>query len=132
MLIKRFEDIEAWREARKLTIAIYKITDNTKFGKDWGMKDQIQRASVPVMNNIAEGFDGDSKAEFRRFLGIARRSCSEIQSILYIAVDLAYIEKEEFNEFYEQAEKVRRMVTSFMKYLRESQTRQRANALTHL
>ena len=132
MLIKRFEDIEAWREARKLTIAIYKITDNTKFVKDWGMKDQIQRASVSVMNNIAEGFDGDSKAEFRRFLGIARRSCSEIQSILYIAADLAYIEKEEFNEFYEQAEKVRRMVTSFMKYLRESQTRQRANALTHL
>lgn len=130
MLIKRFEDIEAWREARKLAIAIYKITDNAKFGKDWGMKDQIQRASVSVMNNIAEGFDSDSKAEFRRFLGIARRSCSEIQSILYIAVDLVYIEKEEFNEFYEQAEKVRRMVTSFMKYLRESQTRQHAHALT--
>jgi len=130
MLIKRFEDIEAWREARKLAIAIYKITDSAKFGKDWGMKDQIQRASVSVMNNIAEGFDSDSKAEFRRFLGIARRSCSEIQSILYIAVDLAYIEEEEFNEFYEQAEKVRRMVTSFMKYLRESQARQRANVLT--
>lgn len=131
MLIKRFEDIEAWREARKLTIAIYKITDNAKFGKDWGMKDQIQRASVSVMNNIAEGFDSDTKTEFRRFLGIARRSCSEIQSILYIAVDLAYVEKEEFNKFYEQAEKIRRMVTSFMKYLKETQKRQYSITLAH-
>ena len=130
MLIKRFEDIESWKEARKLTTLIYKVTSNIKFNKDWGMKDQIQRASVSVMNNIAEGFDSSSNTEFKRFLSISRRSCSEIQSILYIASDLNYIDKEQFNELYEQTEKVRRMITSFMKYLKNEITRQRANSLT--
>lgn len=130
MLIKRFEDIETWQEARKLTIMVYKATGGTKFIKDWGLRDQIQRASVSVMNNIAEGFDSASKTEFRRFLSIARRSCSEVQSILYIALDLNYVDKDQFNELYEQAEKVRRMITSFMNYLRNAITRARSNSLT--
>ena len=132
MLIKKFEDIESWQEARRLTASIYKMTEISKFTKDWGLKDQIQRASVSVMNNIAEGFDSSSNSEFRRFLSIARRSCSEIQSIVYIALDLSYINKNQFTEIYDQTEKIRRMITSFMRYLNNAPTRTRANAQTRI
>jgi four helix bundle protein len=79
-MIQRFEDIQAWQEARTLVKMIYQLTSKEKFSKDFGMRDQIRRASVSVMNNIAEGFDCESKAEFARFLGIARRSAVEVQS----------------------------------------------------
>ena len=81
-LISRFEDIEGWQEARKLVKMIYKLTWEGKFAKDFGLRDQIQRAAVSAMTNIAEGFDCDSKVEFARFLGIARRSAVEVQSLL--------------------------------------------------
>lgn len=81
-LIKRFEDILAWQEARKLVKMIYLLIGDGAFSKDFGLRDQIQRASVSVMANIAEGFDCESNAEFARFLGIARRSAVEVQSLL--------------------------------------------------
>jgi len=126
--VHRFEDIDAWQEARKLTKTSYALTQTGRFAKDWGLVDQLQRASVSVMTNIAEGFDSGSNPEFVRFLGYARRSASEAQSVLYIALDQGYITDDQFSSAYEQAEKVRRMVTSFSRYLR---TRQRANAPTH-
>ena len=125
--VHRFEDIDAWQEARKLTKTIYALTQTGRFAKDWGLVDQLQRASVSVMTNIAEGFDSSSSPEFVRFLGYARRSASEAQSVLYIALDQGYITDDQFSSAYEQAEKVRRMVTSFSRYLR---TRQRAHAPT--
>ena len=125
--IHRFEDIEAWQEARKLTKAIYDLTREGRFTKDWGLVDQVQRASVSAMTNIVEGFDSGSGPEFVRFLGYSRRSASEVQSILYVALDQAYITGGQFAALYEQVEKVRRMVTAFSRYLR---TRQRANAPT--
>lgn len=132
MRILRFEDIDAWKEARGLTKEVYRITTLPVFSKDWGLSQQIQRASVSIMNNIAEGFDAGSRAEFLKFLGYARRSASEVQCDLYVALDRGYIEQGDFNNMYERAEKTRRMVTAFMKYLKglAYQGVQRANALT--
>jgi len=112
-LIKRFEDIQAWQEARKLVKMIYSLTREGDFSKDFGLRDQIQRASVSVMANIAEGFDCESKAEFARFLGFARRSAVEVQSLLYAALDVGYIDEPQFREYYEQAQKTKALVGGF-------------------
>ncbi len=116
-LIERFEDIQAWQEARKLVKMIYILTNKDHFAKDYGMKDQIRRASVSVMANIAEGFDCDSKVEFARFLGIARRSAVEVQSLLYAAVDTNYISQNEFDLYYEQARKAKALAGGFQRSL---------------
>lgn len=117
MKISRFEDIETWKEARRLTQAVYRLTSKGAFQKDFGLTSQIQRAAVSVMNNIVEGFADGSSASFRQFLGYARRSSSEVQCCLYVARDLGYITEREFTETYHQAETTRRMITAFMKYL---------------
>src|SRR5262245_39022837 len=110
-LIKRFEDIVAWQEARRLTKNVYNTTSRGEFARDYGLRDQIQRASVSTMSNIAEGFDCDSKTEFARFLGIARRSAVEVQSLLYVALD--YLNDETFEEHYEQARKTKALIGGF-------------------
>ena len=112
-LIKRFEDIQAWQEARKLVKMIYSLTGEGAFSKDFGLRDQIQRASVSVMANIAEGFDCESSVEFARFLGFARRSAVEVQSLLYAALDVGYIDETLFRENYEQAQKTKALVGGF-------------------
>ena len=112
-MISRFEDIQAWQEARKLVKMIYKLTAVGKFAKDYGLRDQIQRASVSAMTNIAEGFDCESKAEFARFLGFARRSAVEVQSLLYTAFDIEYINKPQLIEHYEQARKTKALIGGF-------------------
>lgn len=116
-MIQRFEDIQAWQEARILVKMVYQITNKEMFSKDYGMKDQIGRAAVSVMNNIAEGFDCESKIEFARFLGIARRSAVEAQSILYAALDVEYINQTEFNLYYEQARKAKALIGGFKRSL---------------
>jgi four helix bundle protein len=115
--IKRFEDIIAWQEARKLTKNVYAMTSRGAFARDFGMRDQIQRASVSSMSNIAEGFDCESKIEFGRFLGIARRSSVEVQSLLYVALDVGYIATQEFEQHYEQARKTKALIGGFKKSL---------------
>ena len=110
VLIKKFEDIVAWQEARKLVSNIYKLTTIGAFAKDYGLRDQLQRASVSAMTNIAEGFDCESKLEFARFLGIARRSAVEVQSLLYAALDVGYIDQESFRIEYQQAEKTKALI----------------------
>jgi four helix bundle protein len=112
-LIKRFEDIQAWQEARALVKMIYVLTNKEQFAKDYGMKDQIRRAAVSTMSNIAEGFDCESKLEFARFLGIARRSAVEVQSLLYAALDVNYINQNEFAAHYEQARKAKALIGGF-------------------
>ena len=112
-LIKRFEDIQAWREARTLTQQIYTLTRSGGFARDFGLRDQIQRAAVSVMANIAEGFDCESKAEFARFLGFARRSAVEVQSLLYVAFDVGYITEQVFKSHYAQANKTKALVGGF-------------------
>ena len=116
-MIQRFEDIQAWQEARKLVKMIYSLTNKESFSKDFGMRDQIRRASVSVMANIAEGFDCESKVEFARFLGIARRSAVEVQSILYAALDAGYVSNDEFNLHYEQARIAKALTGGFKRSL---------------
>lgn len=103
MKIERFEDIEAWCLARELTRKVYRLTKKPKFAKDYGLKRQIQEASGSSKHNIAEGFDSDTNAEFIRFLRYAKRSCTEVQSELYVALDEEYISSCKFKEAYEQA-----------------------------
>ena len=116
-MIQKFEDIQAWQEARTLVKMVYQLTNKDKFSKDFGMRDQIRRASVSVMNNIAEGFDCESKIEFSRFLGIARRSAVEVQSMLYAALYVEYINQNEFDIHYEQARKTKALVGGFKRSL---------------
>lgn len=99
--ITKFEDLIAWQEARALVKMVYKLTSDGPFSKDFGMRDQIQRASVSIMTNIAEGFDCESTAEFARFLGIARRSAVEVQSLFYAALDVDHIKQDVFKSHYE-------------------------------
>lgn len=118
-LITRFEDILAWQEARKLVKTVYGLTNSGAFAKDFGLRDQIQRASVSSMSNIAEGFDCDSKIEFARFLGIARRSAVEVQSLLYVAIDGGYINEAQLQEHYEQARKTKALIGGFKHSLKK-------------
>ncbi len=118
MRIKKFEDIEAWKISRELTKSIYKISSSYKFSKDRILTEQLRKAAISIVSNIAEGFDSGFTGEFARFLGISRRSASEIQSQLYIALDQCYIDQTEFDKLYGEAEKIRKMITGFMKYLR--------------
>jgi four helix bundle protein len=117
-LIKKFEDILAWQEARKLVNRIYQVTGKGAFARDFGLRDQIQRAAVSVMANIAEGFDCESHAEFARFLGFARRSAVEVQSLLYAALDIGYITDEAFKSMYGQAEKTKALTGGLKKSLK--------------
>ena len=94
MKIKNFEDIESWRKARKLTNDIYQTTATGKFMRDFGLKDQIRRASVSILSNIAEGFERGGDKEFSQFLGIAKGSCGEVRAQLYVALDQDYLSQE--------------------------------------
>jgi four helix bundle protein len=117
MKIEKFEDIESWKAGRELTKAIYSLTNRSAFSKDFGLRDQIQRASVSVTSNIAEGFDSKTNKAFINFLNYSFRSASEIQSLLYAALDLQYIHKDEFDLTYEQCVKVKKLIGGFIRYL---------------
>lgn len=122
MPIRRFEDIEAWQLARQLTREVYTIVKIDRFSRDWGLKDQITRASGSVMHNIAEGFDSESNKEFVRFLAYAQRSCSEVQSQLYVALDQQYIKSITFETLYEMAEHTKVKIGEFIKKLKNLDT----------
>ena len=117
--VERFEDIRAWQEARQLSREIYRISGTGDFAKDFGLRDQIRRAAVSAMTNIAEGFDCDSKAEFARFLGFARRSAVEVQSLLYVALDEGYINEQAFQSLYAQAAKTKGLIGAFKHSLKK-------------
>ncbi|WP_319525233.1 four helix bundle protein [uncultured Desulfosarcina sp.] len=117
MRIKRFEDIEAWQLARALARKVYALTKKAEFARDFGLKKQIQTAAGSSMHNIAEGFDSETNNEFVRFLRYAKRSCSEVQSELYMAVDQQYITKVEFQDVYDHAGRTRAAIRGFINYL---------------
>jgi four helix bundle protein len=119
MRIDRFEDIEAWQLARELTQKVYGLTKKSSFAKDYGLKRQIQDAAGSAMHNIAEGFDSETNSEFIRFLRYAKRSCTEVQSELYVASDMKYITQEEFEDVYEQARRTRAAIRGFINYLKK-------------
>ena len=118
--IGKLEEIKAWQEARKLVKEIYSVTCKGKFARDFGLRDQIRRASVSVMSNVAEGYARSSDKEFARFLSIALGSAAEVQSQLYVALDLAYVTDDEFDRLYALSSKTARLVTGFMNYLKSS------------
>lgn len=120
MKIERFEEIKAWQEARALTRMVYELTKGDRFARDFGLRDQIQRAAVSVMANIAEGFERQSRKDFRHFLGIALGSCAEVRSHLYVALDQAYIDETKFQAAYTQGENASRLIFGFMRRLSES------------
>ena len=117
---KKFEEIMAWQKARKTTKRIYEITLDTKFAKDFGLRDQIRRSCVSIMANIAEGQGRNSDKEFANFLNIAHGSIAETQSHLYIALDLSYLNQNDFDEIYNLLDEVARMTMSLMKHLRKT------------
>jgi four helix bundle protein len=109
-LVRRFEDLAAWREARALALEVYRVAGTGRFRTDWALADQIRRAAVSTMNNTAEGFDSSSRVEFARFLRYAARSASEVQSCLYVALDQGYIDAAVFETIYERAQGARRLI----------------------
>jgi len=115
--ITRFEDIEAWKTARELTRLVYALTEHSQFAKDFGLKNQIQRASVSVMSNIAEGFESRTQAQFVEYLGRAKASAGEVRCQLYIALDLKYLTQSQFEQAFNLADKSSRQIARFINYL---------------
>jgi len=113
--IERFEDLIAWQRARELTRLIYGLSDSGAFAKDFGLRDQIRRASVSVLSNIAEGFDRSGATEFHRFLVIAKGSCAEVRAQLYVALDAELITEHEFTTAKALAEETSRIVAGLRK-----------------
>ena len=117
--IENFEDIKAWQKSRNLVKEVYILTNQGKFSKDFGLKDQVRRASVSIMANIAEGFDGQSDREFIKYLGYSRRSATEVLSHLYVALDQKYITEKRFEELKTEAYEIKQLIGGFIRYLRK-------------
>lgn len=118
--IEKFEDLIAWQKARSLTKAVYSVTREDAFAKDYGLCGQIQRAAVSIMSNIAEGFERGSAADYHHFLVIAKSSCAELRSQLYVALDVGYIKHADFTNLMSQADEVARIVGGLPKHKQSS------------
>ncbi|WKK83683.2 four helix bundle protein [Marivirga arenosa] len=116
--VKRFEDLEVWKDAREYVKIIYELSTKDVLKKDYAFKDQIRRASISIMNNIAEGFGRYNNKEFRRFLDIAAASNLEVKSMLYLGFDLEYIAKSKIDDLIQQNEKLHFQLLALIKYLR--------------
>lgn len=119
--INSFEDIQAWQKARELNKEIYKVSNNGSFNKDFGLRDQIRRASISILSNIAEGFERNGSKEFKQFLSIAKGSAGEVRAQLYVALDLEYITKPEFEKLNGLVLDTSKMMSGFINYLRDSE-----------
>ena len=119
MNYKRFEELPCWQVARELCKVVFELINNSKIKNDFSLRDQMWRSSGSTMDNIAEGFDDGSTLEFIRFLGYSQRSCSELQSQLYRALDCEYINDTQFSKVYYLASECRKQVKGFRKYLRD-------------
>jgi four helix bundle protein len=118
--IRRFEDLDVWRKSRELVRAVYGLSAQGKFSRDFGLQGQLRRAAVSVMSNIAEGFERGGNKEFLRFLAIAKGSCGEIRSQLYVACDQGYLTQPQFTAVCEGAMEVSRMLAGMMRHLRQA------------
>lgn len=118
---KRFEEIQAWQKARQTTKLVYETTSQGQFAKDFGLRDQIRRASVSIMANIAEGYGRRSDKEFSNFLNIAHGSVAETQSHLYVALDLSYLGQSDFNRLYTLLDEDSKMIMGLTRHLRNRQ-----------
>ena len=120
MKVNSFEDLQVWKDSRILVKSIYQLTSDGKFSKDFGLREQIQRASVSIMNNIAEGFERNNNKEYIKFLGYSKGSAGEVRSMLYVATDLGYISQDSFNMHYQMAINIITQISNFIKYLKKS------------
>jgi four helix bundle protein len=118
--VARFEDLEVWQKARALANEVYAVSGDGAFGRDFGLRNQVRRAAVSVMANIAEGFERGGDTEFRQFLAVAKGSCGEVRSHLYAALDQGYVASEQHRQVAEQAEEIGRMIAGLMRHLRQS------------
>lgn len=118
--IKRFYDLEAWKKARSLNLEIYKMTRTGNFKKDFILVDQVRRASVSIMANLAEGFGRKGNKEFLQFISIAEGSLCELQSHLFISLDVEYITEALFQQLFQMTEETQRIINGFAEYLRNS------------
>lgn len=127
---QQFEDLHVWEDARALTREIYKVTRQRAFRQDFGLRDQITRATTSTMSNIAEGFERGTRKEFIQFLHVAKGSNGEVRSQLYVAWDQGYIDQKTFNSFRESAVKLSRRLAKFIGYLQKfpSESRVRKTA----
>jgi len=123
--IERFEDIEAWKKARELTREVYRVSRVGDFSKDFGLKDQIRRASASIMLNIAEGFEREGNNELRQFLATARGSAGEVRAALYVALDAGFLDQNEFNALASLTNDASHLIGGFMRYLSQSSQRGR-------
>jgi four helix bundle protein len=120
MHVKYFEDLEIWKEARRLTNEIYRLTSESNFSKDFSLRNQIQSAAVSIMSNIAEGFERAGNQEFSQFLYVAKGSCGEVRSQLCVAVDQGYISAKDSEELLNSFKRLSRMIGSLINYLKRS------------
>ena len=123
MAVKQFEDLEVWKEARRLTQAIYRLTTTEKFSKDFGLRDQIRRATVSIMSNIADGFERDGNQKFVQFLYIAKGSCGEIRSPLYVALDQDYVDQKTADNLFIILKRLSVMIKQLIDHLKRSRLR---------
>ncbi len=123
MTITRFEDIEGWKRARVLTQQVYQISGAGHFNRDFALRDQVRRASISIMSNIAEGFERDGNKEFAQFLSIAKGSVGEVKSQFYVALDAGFINETQFTSLYGQADETGKLIAGFRHYLQRSELR---------
>ena len=119
--IERFEDLEAWKLARELTGLVYGCSGTGNSGRDFALRDQIRRASISIVSNIAEGFERDGDKEFIQFLSMAKGSCAEVRAQLYLALDQQYISEALFHELTTKAIQLSRVISGLIRYLQQSQ-----------
>ena len=115
-----FEELQVWQKARQLVNEVYTLTKDSAFGRDLGLRNQIRRASVSVMSNVAEGFERGGTGEFVQFLSLAKGSAGEVRSQLYVAHDQGYLSQEEFDQLASLAIETSRLISGLMSYLRKS------------
>ena len=120
MEVKNFEDLEIWKDARLLTKAIYRMTQDGGFAKDFALRDQIRRAAVSILSNIAEGFERGGNQEFIQFLYVAKASCGEVRSQIYVALDQSYLEQKDCEELTTSFRRLSIMISNLIDYLKHS------------
>jgi four helix bundle protein len=123
MAVQNFEDLNVWKQARLLTQEVYRLTKTEKFSRDFGLRDQIQRAAISVMSNIAEGFERGGNQEFSQFLYIAKASCGEVRSQLYVAFDQGYVTHDETEKLRQSFKRLSGMISNLVTYMRQSEMR---------
>ncbi len=118
--IATFEELEGWQRARELNRAVYDCSGSGRFAKDFALRDQIRRAAVSVMSNVAEGFERSGDREFLQFLAVAKGSCGEVRAQLYVALDQGYVSDQEFAKVSRIAIDTSRLIAGLIRYLRQS------------